>query len=348
MFKCHKTFAPHLTDTSLYPDQVAFACGVPAEVDVSGRTVGILELGGLVDLNDVAKYCASRKYKMPQITIKLVDSATEVDSDATGECALDIDVIAGVAQGIRVAIAFAPNTEAGFLDGFNALLALNVDAISISWGAPESQWTNDGMMNLNAAMKAAAEKGIGTFVASGDNGSTDGTMSDVTDFPACSPYAIACGGTRLELAADGTRGSETAWSSSLFDSSGSGGGISSVFPTTPDWQKNILTDLKAGRRSPDISSNADPATGYQVIIDGQLSQVGGTSASAPFFAAFFCILNAMKDQHIGNLHTKLYEASADCFVPITEGNNGHYKAEAPYSCVCGLGVPVADKLLAAL
>lgn len=333
-----KVFAPHATAQGLYPDQVAKCMSVPTGVDLTKRTVAILEFGGLLNLQDVATYCASRGYKVPQITTVLLDGFAEQDSDATGEVALDVDVIAGVAQGCKVVVVFAPNSEQGFIDGMQKCVDMDPDVVSISWGGPEDQWSSTGMASLDAMMKAAAEKGIATFVASGDGGSNDGGSVPVTDYPACSPYAIACGGTKLELNSDGTRASETGWSSSLFDPSGSGGGFSKIYTATPNWQSGLLPNIPAGRRSPDVASNADPASGYPVIVDGQLQQVGGTSASAPLYAALFCIINAVKNQHVGNLHSKLYaQLGKDSFYDVTSGNNGAYSDSVGYDLVTGCG-----------
>ena len=52
---------------------------------------------------------------------------------------------------------------------------------------------------MNSAMSDAAALGITVCVAAGDNGSTDGVTDGQqhVDFPASSPYALGCGGTKL-------------------------------------------------------------------------------------------------------------------------------------------------------
>jgi kumamolisin len=347
MHQSHKTFGPR-TATALTPDKVAKAYSFPVGVDLTKRTVAILELGGLFNLSDVVAYCNKYGFKVPQITTVLVDGAAQSSSDADGEVCLDIDVIAAVAQGCKIAVVFAPNSDKGFIDGMAACLALDPDAISISWGSPESGWEAASMAALDALFLQAAEKGIAVYCASGDSGSKDGTGSNVTDYPACSPYAIACGGTRLELNADGTRLTESAWSTKggLFGSSeGSGGGISKVYSSTPHWQANILNADAAGRRSPDVSGNADPATGYIVDINGETQQVGGTSAVAPLYAALQCIMNAVKDEHVGNMHSKMYGLE-ECFFDVTVGTNDGYNCGPGYDLVTGLGVIDAQEFLA--
>ena len=183
------------------------------------------------------------------------------------------------------------NTDKGFLDAISTAIhdTLNKPSvISISWGAAESQWSDQAMQNFNETLMSAAALGITVTVAAGDNGSSDGKrMGNAhVDFPASSPYALACGGTRL-LSND-----ETVWNDQ--DGWATGGGISDVFPV-PDYQKNISlppsvnSNKRKGRGVPDIAANADSATGYNVLVDGQWTVVGGTSAVAPLIAGLHCI-----------------------------------------------------------
>src|SRR6202030_1210225 len=107
--------------------------------------------------------------------------------------------------------------------------------ISISWGSAESTWTAQAMTAMDDAFQAAATMGITVCVASGDNGSSDGVNdgSDHVDFPASSPFALACGGTSLQ--ASGTSiNSETVWNDGA-NNGASGGGVSSFF-ALHSWQ----------------------------------------------------------------------------------------------------------------
>ncbi len=115
---------------------------------------------------------------------------------------LDIEVAGAIAPDANIAVYFAPNTDAGFLDAITTAIhdATNKPSvISISWGGPESSWTQQAMSAFDAAFQAAAAMGITVCVASGDNGSSDGVTdgADHVDFPASSPHALACGGTSL-------------------------------------------------------------------------------------------------------------------------------------------------------
>jgi kumamolisin len=132
----------------------------------------------------------------------------------------------------------------------------------------------------------------------GDNGSTDGvTPGTHVDFPASSPYALACGGSRLEVKA-AKIASEVVWN----DGAGrgaTGGGQSSFFPLPP-WQAKLQM-LEAEtpkpldmRGVPGVCGNVDPETGYEILVDGVSMTIGGTSAVAPLCAALIARINGMK------------------------------------------------------
>src|SRR5487761_598338 len=115
---------------------------------------------------------------------------------------LDIEVAGAIAPAAAIAVYFAPNTDAGFLDAVTTAIHDDVrkpSVISISWGGPESTWTQQAMSAIDQAFQAAATLGITVCVAAGDSGSTDGVSdgSNHVDFPASSSGVLACGGTSL-------------------------------------------------------------------------------------------------------------------------------------------------------
>ena len=93
------------------------------------------------------------------------------------------------------------------------------------------------MTALDDAFQTAAALGITVCCASGDNGSTDGLDDGAShvDFPASSPYVLACGGTRL-VAADGRISDETVWNE--LPNEGATGGGASAFFSVPAWQED--------------------------------------------------------------------------------------------------------------
>lgn len=117
-----RKFAPR-TQSGLTPMQVAKAYSIPVGVDVSKRTVAIIELDGAFNLKDIARYCTQNSIKMGKISAVFCDGAAENFDDADGEVDLDICVIAAIAQGVNIIVIFAPNTNQGFVDA--ALKALD-------------------------------------------------------------------------------------------------------------------------------------------------------------------------------------------------------------------------------
>jgi kumamolisin len=261
--------------------------------------------------------------------------------------ALDIEVAGAVATGARIMVYFAQNTDKGFLDAITMALhdkKNKPSVISISWGASESQWSAQAMQNYNQTFMSAAALGVTIAVAAGDNGSSDGQTDGKAhvDFPASSPYVLACGGTRLE------KNKETVWNDG--DGWATGGGISDVFDI-PDYQKKIsLPDSvnekqHKGRGMPDIAANADSETGYNVLVDGQWSVIGGTSAVAPLMAGLVALINQKLKRPVGFINPKLYTAKSTVFKDITQGNNntakaGGYAAKKGWDACTGLGVPL--------
>ena len=216
-----------------------------------------------------------------------------------GEVMLDIEVAGAVAPGARIAVYFAPNTDAGFLNALTAAVHDNLRkpcVVSISWGAAEKDWTAQATSNFDSACADATLLGVTVCVAAGDHGSSDSEDASVTranaDFPATSPHVLACGGTRLETAR-GTLTGESVWNN--HDGWATGGGVSEIFPV-PAFQagasipKSINPGGKKGRGVPDVAGDADGDTGYKVRVDGVNTVIGGTSAVAPLWAGLIAVL----------------------------------------------------------
>lgn len=344
---------PRVGEVPLYATQVANAYHFPSDADGTGTTIAVIELGGGYSQADIDKYAAKLGIKAPVVTAIPIDGAGNyMGGDADGEVALDIQVIAAVAPKADILVYFAPNTDAGFVDAVSAA-AHTVPppaAISISWGGPENAWTVQGRAALDQAIQNALGMNVNVFVASGDDGSSDGEDGCNVDFPASSPNAIACGGTTLQLKANGHIETQFVWNDG--SSGGAGGGGVSQFYSVPAYQSNIPNLPHApngfnGRAVPDIAGNADPNTGYLICLRNQWQVVGGTSAVAPLFAGL-CALYVQKLQTtMPDLHQFLYTAPAACFWDVrtgdntTPGDNG-YPATAGFDCATGLGTVLGN------
>jgi len=343
--------------TSYTPPQVAALYRFPTGVDVSGQTIGLIELGGGYRQSDIDSYFSALGVTPPVVTSVSVDGGTNSPSNPSGpdgEVALDIEVAGAVAPGVKIVVYFAPNTDQGFLDAVSAAVhdATNrPSAVSISWGGPESTWTSQAMDQMESTLTAAAAAGVTVCVAAGDSGSSDGVGDGHAhvDFPASAPHALGCGGTTLE--GSGTAiSSEVVWNDQP-SGGATGGGVSAVF-ALPSYQATAHVPPSAnpgggaGRGVPDVAGNADPQTGYQVLVDGQSMVVGGTSAVAPLWAGLTALINASLGTQVGFLQPRIYGAGTGAaFHDITSGTNGAYSAGPGWDACTGLGSPDGAALL---
>jgi kumamolisin len=364
----HSTVSPEAKKaltTSFTPPQVAQIYGFPTDLDGSNECIALIELGGGYSDKDLATYFQQLKLPTPQVVSVAVDGVQNSPSgdpnSADGEVVLDIEVAGSVAPKARIAVYFAPNTDRGFLDAVTQAIHDSTNApsvISISWGAAEVDWTTQAMQTMDQAFQTAATLGVTVLCASGDNGSSDGVTDRLAhvDFPASSPNVLGCGGTRLKATNDHKWQSEVVWNNG---SSGgaTGGGVSNFFGL-PTWQAKAkvppsVNDKHVGRGVPDIAGDADPQTGYRILVDGQSLTFGGTSAVAPLWAGLIALLNQKRGQPIGFLNQLLYQnysslAQSHAFHDITSGNNGGYSARSGWDACTGLGTPDGKRLLDAL
>jgi kumamolisin len=366
------------TDGSFAVTDIAKLYSFPTAQDGTGQCIAIIELndidrkghptGAGYNVADLTRFFKGAGIAMPSIASVSVDGGGNLPghSGADDEVVLDIEVAGAVAPGAKIAVYFAPNTTNGFIDAVKAAAhdtARKPSVISISWGGPEdpggSQQFLDG---LNEAVRDAAAMGVTVCIAAGDNGSADMQQGDWdgqphTDFPASSPFALACGGTKL-TASNGQISDEVVWNGGAQD--GSGGGGVSVYFALPAYQQSANVPKAptqfVGRGVPDVAGDADPASGYEIFINGSAMTIGGTSAVAPLMAGLIALINEATTQNFGKtvglINPVIYANAQGVFRDITEGNNdiygtlnGTYSAGPGWDACSGLGVPNGTSLL---
>jgi kumamolisin len=356
---------PQATTASFTPPQVAQLYNFPTDVNGQGECVAIIELGGGYSQDDLTTYFQQLGVTAPTVISVGVDGSDNVPGQdpngADGEVELDIEVVGSIANGAKIVVYFAPNTDQGFVDAINNAVhdtTNNPSVVSISWGGPESSWTAQSTQTMDQAFQTAAQLGVTVCVAAGDSGSSDGLSDGLAhvDFPASDPYVLACGGTKLTGSGNQIT-SEVVWNEST--TSATGGGISDSFGL-PTWQENVGVppsanpDKRVGRGVPDVTGDADPQSGYQILVDGQNTVIGGTSAVAPLWSALVALLNQKRGgQSLGFLNQTLYQnyqtlLQDKAFNDITQGNNGAYSAAPGWDACSGLGSPNGSNLAAAL
>jgi kumamolisin len=345
--------------------QVASFYQFPDGSDGTGQAVAIIELGGGYTASDLSTYFSGLGLSVPSVTAVGVDGgANTPGGDADGEVELDIEVVGGVAPGAAQFVYFAPNTDQGFIDAISEAVHATPTpiAVSISWGQSEDQWSAQSRTAMDEAFADGAALGVTVTVAAGDNGASDDTSGQTSvhcDFPASSPHALACGGTKL--IGDTTSSaitSEVVWNELSSGYGAGGGGVSDVFPL-PSFQADAGVPASAasgggsGRGVPDVAGNADPVTGYLVVVDGKQEPIGGTSAVAPLWAGLIARLAQSTGKRFGLLQTTLYAGVAPGvaqtgFNDIVSGDNGAYKAGPGWDACTGLGSPNGEALLTLL
>jgi kumamolisin len=358
---------------SYVPPQVGDLYSFPSNLDGSGQCIGLLEFGGGFSQSDIQSYFTQLNLPVPSVTAVSVDGTSNqpgADPNTDGEVMLDIEVAASLAPGASIVVYFAPFTEQGWVDAVSTAVhdtQHHPSVLSISWGYTEGQdiWTAQAVRAVNQAFQAAAVMGMTICAASGDDGSED-QLSDGrvhVDFPAASPYVLACGGTYLEVA-NGVRSGERVWNNGQrANGGGAGGGGISDMNALPSWQQGIVPpsanpDHHVGRGVPDVAGDADENSGYTILVDGQVaSNVGGTSAVAPLWAALTARINQQLGKPVGYITPLLYTqlGKAGVLNDITTGNNDPtggnlpgYSAGPGWDACTGWGTPNGTKLLEAL
>ncbi|MDT4996322.1 MAG: kumamolisin [Pseudonocardiales bacterium] len=351
---------PSAVTISYTPAQIGGIYRFPQGTDGTGQTVAIIELGGGFGQDELRAYFGELGIPTPTVTAVGVDGANNQPGQdpqgADGEVLLDIEVVGSLAPRAQQVVYFAPNTDAGFLDAVSEAVHATPRpvAISISWGQNEDAWTAQARNAMDGVFADALSLGITVTAAAGDSGSSDRATdsSDHADFPSSSPHVLACGGTRLQAdPATGAIAAETVWNDGT-QGGATGGGVSDVFDR-PTWQTDVGVPGTSGRGVPDVAGNADPQTGYKVLIDGQAGVIGGTSAVAPLWAALVARLTEAVGSPLPPLAPTLYGHATSGrptpgFHDITSGDNGSFRAGAGWDACTGLGSPDGESLLALL
>lgn len=344
------------------------------------QSIALFELDGYQSA-DVAQYFQNYGLATPSITNILVDGFNGSAGQGAIEVELDIEVAGGIAPRASQFVYEGPNTIQGLNDTYNQIVHDHkAQVVSISWGLCESSTGPAELQTLDGIFKQGAAEGISLFAASGDSGAYDCNDGNLAvDSPADDPYVTGVGGTNLQLNG-AAYGSELVWANPNDTQrspkgAGGGGGISNTF-TLPSWQTGtgVINSNSSGapcnapkgqycREVPDVSANADPATGYAMYCTVSNSgcpstgwiTVGGTSAAAPFWAASATLINqyllSQNKSILGYANPSLYavfNAQQTAFHDVTSGNNLFYPAGTGYDMASGIGSPDVNALAQAL
>ncbi|MGZ3739572.1 MAG: protease pro-enzyme activation domain-containing protein [Bdellovibrionota bacterium] len=326
----------------------------------AGETLALFELDGYA-ASDIAAYAAQFSLTTPTLQNVYVSDGTTTPTGSAGadtdEVCLDIEVAMAMAPGLsKIMVYEGENTDAGVLATYSKIANDNVaKEVSSSWGLAENENTLAAMDSENTIFQQMSTQGQSMFAAAGDSGAYDdysngNNMTLEVDDPASQPFVTGVGGTTLTSnVTTGAYTSDSSWGTAS-DHSGGGGGISTKW-AIPAWQAGLGSNTNLGsanfRMVPDVSLDANPNTGYPVYTQGNWYLIGGTSASAPIWAAFVAIVNqgrvSTSQARVGFVNTALYGFGAGgsattIFHDIADNStNLHFPAVSGYDLTTGLG-----------
>jgi subtilase family serine protease len=218
------------------------------------------------------------------------------------EISLDVQWAHAIAPGAKILLVEASSNSFANLLAAEDYAKTHAQYVSNSWGA--SEFSSEGSYDSHFV-----QSGVSFFVSAGDSGLP-------ADYPSSSPNVISVGGTTLHFSGT-TFTSETGWSG--------GGGGCSVYETATSAQSSFggYGQVSCGgkRATPDVSLDADPASGVSVYDSTRCQgragwwTVGGTSASAPMWAARSADAGAV-------VNSAYVYGSSITYRDITSGNNG--------------------------
>ncbi|ABF39455.1 protease [Candidatus Koribacter versatilis Ellin345] len=311
------------------------------------------------------------------------------------EATLDLTWAAAIAPGATPNIVIS---QSNFADGVDISAAFIVDnnlapVMSTSFSSCEQQMGPVGTEFYYSLWAQAAAEGITAVVSSDDSGGAgcdlpgSGTFAQnglAVNALASTPFNVAVGGTQFDDTADPskywsstndstTKASvlsyipEKAWNESSIDSGNvslwaGGGGVSTLW-TKPEWQIGTGVPADGMRDLPDVSLTAAGHDGYVLCFGGSCESggiytVGGTSASAPAFAAIMALVNQQTGSPQGNPNYVIYQLAAqhpEFFHDTTVGDNKvpdmngeftvGYSTGVGYDLATGLGSFDANSLV---
>lgn len=340
-----------------------------------GQTVVVFEPGDGFNQKSLDDF--DRMFGLPPITPTLIG----VDSKDDGvETDMDIETIHMIAPSARIVYDdvnhYAEgNDQATFAQVFHQAFQ------DVDKQFPGAVWSGSlgyceylyfepaDLQVLDADVANASAHGTTFYASSGDTGGMDCTppksMGDFVGdqgkgvmFPSVLSNVTGVGGTTLSVTSTSDYADETVWTSAVV-SQGTGGGVSTVIKR-PSWQAGAGVGGQGVdpqfREVPDISADADPASGTIVISAGadksgdpaSETSGGGTSLAAPMWAGFTALMNAYLEKNggkaVGSLNPTLYFLASHPpkfppFHDVTLGNNDFYVATPGYDMVTGLGTP---------
>jgi subtilase family serine protease len=329
-----------------------------AGIQGSGVTVAVYELEPFSS-SDVAAF-RSCFHARSSVTAVSVDGGAG-RGPGSGEAAMDIEDVVGLAPRANIRVYEGPATGSGAYDTYARIVSDNVaKVVTTSWGLCEADQSSGTAAAESTLFQEAATQGQTILASTGDLGSNDcSDQRRSVDDPASQPWVTAVGASSIQPTG------ETVWNNGY---GATGGGVSTVwarpaYQVTAAQAESSVSCGAAGttcREVPDVAVNGDPNTGYAIFYDGHWNTMGGTSISAPTWAALTALADsspACARHPVGFVNPALYKLAATAyganFGDVTNGANGYdhvagFAAGPGYDMASGLGTPNARSIVPAL
>jgi pseudomonalisin len=344
--------APSLAYPATYgPKNFWSMYDAPAAQIGNGQQLSIITEGDLAQPKlDLSTF--DKQNGLPSVTWNQINVGTpSADTSGDDEWDLDSQYSTGFAPGVQqLNVYVGPSlSDQDILTTINRWVTDDLSKQG-SFSAGECDLLADASgftSGLDAVLEQADAQGQTMFSASGDTGSQCAAVTGVngvpagvpdTSYPASSPYGIGVGGTSV-LSPAGP--SEIAWYAG-------GGGLSPIEPVASFQSATKLLGQAplASRGVPDVSLDADPESGYNVVVGGTVETIGGTSASTPSWQGIWARAESAHGGALGFAGPVLYQTEpATAFHDIEIGGNGLYTAGPGYDLTTGLGTPDITKLV---
>jgi pseudomonalisin len=332
------------------PQQLNAMYDAPASQTGAGQQLAIITEGDVSQPKaDLATF--EKTYGLPTVTWNQINVGTpSTDTSGDDEWDLDSQYSTAFAPGVTTLNVYVGPSlnDSDILSTINKWVSDDI-AKQGSFSAGECDLLADAAgftTGLDAVLEQADAQGQTMFFSSGDTGSQCPAVTGVngvpagipdTNYPASSPYGIGVGGTSV---LNNNPLSEIGWYAG-------GGGLSPIEPAAAFQANTKVLGVAAPptRGVPDVSLDADPESGYDVVVSGTVEGIGGTSASAPSWQGIWARVNGAK-AGLGFAGPVLYSTEpSSAFNDITVGSNGAYTAGPGYDLVTGLGTPDIAKLV---
>lgn len=327
--------------TSYDPQQLWSLYDAPEAQTGAGQQVSVIAAGDVSQpKQDLATF--ERKFGLPAVTWNQIDvGAAGSETEGDDEWDLDTQYSTGFAPGVKQVNVYVASSleDPAIAEAVDRWVSEDATSqASFSAGECELLASVSGFTaTLDTILQEAAAQGQTLFTSSGDTGSQCPALVGENgvplglpgvNYPASSPYAIGAGGTTV-LA----KGQEIGWYA--------GGGGSSVLESAPAWQQDAGGSfLGVDRGVPDVALDADPNSGYDVIVAGEEEVVGGTSAGAPSWQGIWARAQAAHGGTLGFAGPVIYQAEpSTAFDDIVLGDNGLFPCTPGWDYVTGRGTP---------